>query len=74
MLWLIPFVSFVKNATKWISSNNNPSNTWTKLDSLLFGVQVGGMPEVCSRINQLVNANLGKIFENTHFLLISYTV
>lgn len=35
------FVSLVNNITKWISSNNNISNIWTKPDKL--GVQVGGM-------------------------------
>lgn len=62
----------MKNATKSDFFNSNPSNTWTKLDNWLFGVAVGGRPEVCSCINQLVNANLGKILENMYFLLISY--
>lgn len=54
---IIIFVSFEKTATKWMSSNNHPSNIWSRLDSLLFGVQVGGMPEECSCINQLENAD-----------------
>lgn len=38
---------------------------WT--DSLLFDVQASGMLVVCSCINQLVNANLGKILKNIYF-------
>lgn len=56
-----------------MSSNNCQIYEVNVFDSLLFGVQVGGMPEVY-HINHSVNANLGKILENIYFFLSSYMV